>query len=62
MFTPQLAVAAKHAYARYRAYGNHDDTPAPPRRSAYTDDRQGRGAFDFALYKWSMYRSLMTEL
>lgn len=38
-----------------------EDTPAPPKRSAYALGRAGDAAFDIACDKWNRYSKLVAE-
>jgi hypothetical protein len=47
------------AYAKERAGYAEVDTPSEPRRSAYTDDSIGEGAYRHAVEKWELFLSIV---
>lgn len=50
---------AGYRYAKERAGYGDVDTPCEPRRSAYTDDPVGTGAYLAAVQRWHLFLALL---
>ena len=49
----------RQAYVKSRTGYSPEDTPSQPRRSAYTDDATGTGAYLRAIQRWELYSALI---